>query len=100
MEWRVVEIRRPWKKARSLTTESAMKNSTTRMGNNWPLKSWGYAILLLIPSSTRALFGADAARQTINPFGLSENTLRSLERNKQKQMQAVREWKAFHDFQF
>jgi hypothetical protein len=79
-----------------------MKNSVARMGSNWPLRSWRCAALLFILNSTRALFSADAAtaRQIINPFGLSENTLRSLEKNKQTQIQAARAWKAFHDFQF
>src|SRR5437016_3918422 len=79
-----------------------MKKSIARMGNNRPLKSWRCAALLLIMNSTRALFSADAAAasQIINPFGLTENTLRSLEQNKQQQIQAARAWKAFHDFQF
>ena len=54
----------------------------------------------MILSLTSALFGADAARQVIDPFNLNENTLRSLEANKQKQMEAAKSWKAFHDFQF
>src|SRR5216117_4691 len=79
-----------------------MKNSTTRMGDNWPIKSRGGVALLLILNSAHALFGADvaAARQIINPFALNELTLRSLEQNKQKQIQAARAWKVFHDFQF
>src|SRR5438105_446367 len=72
------------------------------MNKNRPLKSLSCAALLLILSSMRALFGADAAaaRQVINPFGLNENTLRSLQENKQKQLQAAKSWKAFHNFQF
>jgi len=58
--------------------------------------------LFLILNSIRPLFSADAAaaRQIINPFGLNENTLQLLEQNKQKQIQAARAWKAFHDFRF
>ena len=69
---------------------------------NCPLKSWGCAALLLTLNSSRALFGADAAvdRQIINPLDLSGNTLRSLEENKQKQIQAAKGWRVFHDFQF
>src|SRR5437773_2280016 len=72
------------------------------MADIWPLTSWGCAALLLILNSTRALFGADsaAAGQIVNPLGLTENTLRSLEENKQKQIQAAKGWKAFHNFQF
>ena len=72
------------------------------MNKNQPIKSLRCAALLLILGSMRALFGADAAaaRQIINPFGLNENTLRSLEENKQKQLQAAKSWKAFHNFQF
>jgi hypothetical protein len=72
-----------------------------RMNQNWPLESRVCAALLLILHSTRALWGAEgAARQIINPFGLNENTLRSVEENKQKQVQAAKTWKTFHDFQF
>src|SRR5213592_1164978 len=79
-----------------------MKTPTPRRENNWPRRSWGCATLLLILNSTRPLFGGDAAaaRQIINPFELNEKTLRSLEQNKQKQIQAARDWKVFHDFSF
>src|SRR5204863_664890 len=51
--------------------------------------------------STRLLQGADAAasKQVINPFG-NTNTLRLLEENRKKQVQAATTWKTFHDFQF
>ena len=57
---------------------------------------------LVLLHSTRALSGADivAARQIINPFGQTEATLRSLEKNKQKQLQDAQGWKTFHDFTF
>src|SRR5207245_8471814 len=63
---------------------------------------WQCAALLLMLSSTGALFGADAAaaKQIINPLDLNQNTLRSLEENKQKQIQAAKTWKVFHDFSF
>src|SRR6266513_4144288 len=75
---------------------------TNCMNDIRPFKSWGCAALVLILNSSRAVFGADAAaaRQIINPFGLNQNTLRSLEENKQKQVQAAKAWKAFHDFHF
>ena len=75
---------------------------TKHMNKNLPLRSWIFAALLLILNSTGALFGAaDAsAKQIINPFGLNETTLRSLEENKQKKIQASKAWKAFHEFQF
>jgi len=46
--------------------------------------------------------GADAApaKQVINPFGLNENTLPALEANQRKQIEAAKNWKAFHDFRF
>ena len=50
--------------------------------------------------STAVLFGVDAPKQVINPFGSNENALRFLEQNKQKQIEAAKSWKAFHDFQF
>src|SRR5262245_44376765 len=58
--------------------------------------------LLIILTSARALVGADAgaARQILDPLGLNQTTLRALEENKQKQIQAASSWKAFHDFQF
>jgi hypothetical protein len=40
------------------------------------------------------------ARQIINPFQTNATTLRFLEENKQKQIQASQSWKVFHDFQF
>src|SRR6266704_5689155 len=67
-----------------------------------PQKSWGCAALLAILSSAPALCGADTAvdRQIINPLGLSQDTLQALEAHKQKQIQAAKAWKVFHDFQF
>ena len=58
--------------------------------------------LLVFLHSTRALFGADvvSAKQIINPYGQTESTLRSLEENKQKQIQAAQTLKAFHAFTF
>ena len=58
--------------------------------------------LLVFLHSTRALFGADVvpARQIVNPYGQTESTLRSLEENKQKQIQAAQTLKAFHAFTF
>lgn len=55
------------------------------------------SIVFTIQLSLRA---EDAIRkQIINPYG-NTNTLRKLEENKVKQIQAARTWKAFHDFQF
>lgn len=72
------------------------------MNMNRSLRSWKCATLLIILSFAGALFGADsaAAKQIINPFGMSELTLRSLEGNKLKQIEAAKVWKCFHDFQF
>ena len=72
------------------------------MTPNHSLRASGCVAALLILNSTRTLFGADAAavKQIINPFGQTENTLRSLEENKQRQVQAAKAWKTFHDFQF
>ena len=66
-----------------------------------PLVGGAVAGLLLL-YSFRAVWGADAtpARPVINPFGQTETTLRSLEENKRKQIQAASAWKTFHDFQF
>jgi len=72
------------------------------MNLNLTLRAAGVVAVVWILNSTQELPGADvaAARQTINPYGQTENTLRSLEENKQKQIQAARDWKTFHDFQF
>ncbi len=58
--------------------------------------------LLVFLHSTRALLGADvvSAKQIVNPYGQTESTLRSLEENKQKQIQAAQTLKAFHAFTF
>ncbi len=60
------------------------------------------AALLGLLHSTRILFAADtiASTQIIDAYKLNVNTLRNLETNKQKQLQAARSWKVFHDFQF
>ncbi len=80
-----------------------MKTDTKVIQNCYANGGWGaFTALLLIPGSACALFGADApaAKQVINPFGLNENTLPSLEANKQKQLEAAKNWKTFHNFQF
>ncbi|MDB6041033.1 MAG: ypmQ 2 [Verrucomicrobiales bacterium] len=58
-------------------------------------------MLLLIVSTIQLSLGAEGPvrKQVINPYG-NTNTLRILEENKQKQIQAAKTWKAFHDFQF
>ena len=67
-----------------------------------PLKVGGCVTVLVLLHSTRALSGADivAAKQIVNPFGQTEATLRSLEKNKQKQLRDAQGWKTFHDFTF
>jgi len=62
------------------------------------LRCWIGAALLLVASALDTQ--AATAKEVINPFGSSENTLRSLEANKQKQMEAAKTWKTFHDFKF
>lgn len=49
-----------------------------------------------------AVFGAEDARtkQVINPYGQTENTLRALEENKQRQTRESRSWTVFDNFQF
>ena len=68
----------------------------------FPLKVGGCAAVFVLLHSASALFGADVvpARQIVNPYGQTESTLRSLEENKQKQIQAAQAWKTFHDFTF
>ena len=72
------------------------------MDTHFPLRACACLAVLLILNSTRTLSGADvaAAKQIINPYGQTGNTLRSLEQNQQKQIQAAKAWKTFHDFQF
>src|SRR5687768_12903893 len=55
------------------------------------------AILNFAPMASAAR--STVARETVNPYGTT-NTLRALEANKQKQVQAAASWKAFHDFEF
>jgi hypothetical protein len=75
-------------------------NPSARQGQNY--RSWACAAALSLSASTRVLLGADAAaaRQIINPFGMNENTVRALEENKQKQLEAAKTWQIFRDFQF
>lgn len=56
----------------------------------------------ILAASLHAGVAADSAKakQTINPFGQTEATLRALDANKQRQFEAAKSWKTFHDFQF
>ena len=65
------------------------------------LRIWACGALVITLVSTRLLQGADApaSKQVINPFG-NTYTLRLLEENRKKQVQAATTWKTFHDFQF
>lgn len=80
-----------------------MLQLTNGMNETSPLKSLACgAALLLFLETTGGLGAGDAGagRQIVDPLNLKEITLRSLAENKEKQMQAARTWKAFHDFQF
>ncbi len=72
------------------------------METKYQLRAAGGAAALLLLHAVRTVFGAELApaKQTINPFGQTESTLRALEANKQKQLQAAQGWKTFHDFSF
>ena len=72
------------------------------MNKNCLLKSRRCIALLLILNSTPFVVAADAgaAKPIIDPLKLNVNTLRFLEENKQRQIEAATTWKAFHDFQF
>lgn len=72
------------------------------MKSIFPFSACECTAVLVFLHSTRALFGADivAAKKIINPYGQTESTLRSLEANKQKQLQAAQAWKTFHGFTF
>src|SRR5712671_2548492 len=58
--------------------------------------------LMWIVYSVSGLRGADdgAIHQVIDPLKLNARALRLLAENKQKQLEAARGWKVFHDFQF
>src|SRR5262245_52807242 len=60
------------------------------------------AALLVFLNSTETVFGASAqaGKQVINPFTESGKTAQNLEANRQKQVEAAKSWKVFHDFQF
>src|SRR5947199_2582041 len=79
-----------------------MTVDTNRMNKNCLLKSRRCIALLLILNSTPFVVAADAgaAKPIIDPLKLNVNTLRFLEENKQRQIEAATSWKAFHDFQF
>ncbi len=57
---------------------------------------------VIVLHATRSALGAETAalKEIINPFGQTERTLRSLEENKQRQIQAAKAWSTFHDFSF
>ena len=58
--------------------------------------------LVVLLSSQFVLRAAEASieKQTINPLGPGQDTIRALEANKQKQIEAAKSWQVFHDFQF
>jgi hypothetical protein len=60
------------------------------------------AALLGLLFSTSVIFAADtiAAARIVDTFKLNANTLRILEASKQRQLQAAKGWKVFHDFEF
>src|SRR5436190_1190389 len=72
------------------------------MNTIFPLARWRSLALILLLSSGLIMRAADqsAEKQIVNPLGSSEDTLRALEVNKQKQFEAAKFWKVFHDFQF
>src|SRR5215470_565774 len=65
-----------------------------------PVGWWFLAFFLL--GTVFALRGADVSteKQIINPLGSSQDTIQALEANRQKQIEAAKSWKVFHDFQF
>ena len=79
-----------------------MKDRTDRWNGNPRLKPFVCAVLPLILNSICAPLaaGADTSGQVINPYKVNASTLRFLAENKQKQLEAARSWKVFHDFQF
>lgn len=71
------------------------------MNTIWPQILVRFALVFFLLRPAITLQGADADRaQTINPLGPPQDTLQALETNKQKQVEAAKGWKAFHDFQF
>jgi len=61
----------------------------------------GVALFLFL-SSTLALHSAEPvkSKRVFDPLRMNANTLRTFEKNKQKQIESARNWKVFHDFQF
>jgi hypothetical protein len=66
-----------------------------------PAWRWSPALLFLL-GTVFVLRGADVSteKQIVNPLGPSQDTIRALETNRQKQIEAAKSWKVFHDFQF
>src|SRR5690348_4415620 len=58
--------------------------------------------LILLLNSQFVLRAAEASiqQQIINPLGPNDDTIRALEANQKKQIEAAKSWKVFHDFQF
>lgn len=59
------------------------------------MKTVNRSLVFLVILGAPLLFGAEI----INPYG-NTNTLPALEANKQRQLEASRHWKVFHDFKF
>ncbi len=59
-----------------------------------------FCLVVTAPPFCASAAEAGPAKQTINPYGQTEATLRALEENRQRQIESARTWTVRHDFQF
>ena len=64
------------------------------------LRPSAVTFLFLALSGTATTHATEEPRPSIDPLKLNVNTIRTLEKNKQRQLEEAKAWQAFHDFQF
>ncbi len=71
------------------------------MNSPLPARLPGYvAALVLLPAAGASAAEVSAGKQVVDPLGLRASTVKALEENRTRQLEAAKGWRTFHDFQF
>lgn len=71
------------------------------MNSPLPARLPGYvAALVLSPAAAALAAESPAGKQVVDPLGLRASTVKALEENRTRQLEAAKGWRTFHDFQF
>src|SRR3954470_2136349 len=103
-EWKARRLRSVLRRIEKIFSDGKAVHCKVRyqMKKRLHLRAVRFGALLWILSLTNVVFAADpnTDRQRINPHPESALAPASIERNKEKQIEAAKSWKVFHDFQF